>query len=217
MLVRLRMTIYWPFLERSAFERNEESAGRLDVELLRVVALVDGNADAAARIDEQKRIAHGDIHESFHVREGHRFLVDFDPEFVAEVVAQLLEFVNGNIREQGTEGVVETDDVAGDALVGDGGSSCSEAFAVRNLGDDEIVIPSGGEVRGRSRKDIAAMKSGRNGGLNHPVWIGDLACGIQAVAIHHGGDQAIVRKNKKLSLFLFDDDSFARGTYSGVD
>src|SRR5438046_10180021 len=84
MLVRLRMTIYLPFLERSAFARNEDSAGSLDVELLRVVALVDGNADAAARIDEQKRIAHGDIHESFHVREGHRFLVDFDPEFVAE-------------------------------------------------------------------------------------------------------------------------------------
>src|SRR6266699_1267911 len=201
MLVRLRMTIYWPFLERSAFERNEDSAGRLDVELLRVVALVDGHADAAARIDEQKRIAHGGIHESFHVREGHRFLVDFDPEFVAEVVAQLLEFVAGNIREQGTEGVVETDDVAGDALVGDGGSFWSEADELRNLGADEIVIPSGGEVRGRGRKDIAAMKSGRNGGLNHPVWIGDLACGIQAVAIHHGGDQAIVRKNKKLSLF----------------
>src|SRR6266576_3691231 len=165
MLVRLRMTIYLPFLERSAFERNEDSAGRLDVELLRVVALVDGNADAAARIDEQKRIAHGDIH------------------------------------EQGTEGVVETDDIAGDALVGDGGSSWSEADELRNLGANKIVIPSGGEVRGRGRKDIAAMKSRRNGGLNHPVWIGDLACGIQAVAIHHGGDQAIVRKNKKLSLF----------------
>ena len=78
MLVRLRMTIYLPFLERSAFARNEDSAGRLDVELLRVVALVDGNAGAAARIDEQKRIAHGDIHESFHVGQDHRFLVDLD-------------------------------------------------------------------------------------------------------------------------------------------
>src|SRR5258707_6217621 len=99
MPVRLRMTTYLPFLERSAFARNEDSAGRLDVELLRVVALVDGNADATARIEEQKRIADGDIHESFHIREGHRFLVDFDPEFVAEVVAELLEFISGNIRE----------------------------------------------------------------------------------------------------------------------
>src|ERR1700687_1707639 len=195
------MSIYLPFLERSAFARNEDSAGRLDVDLLRVVALVDGNADAAARIDEQKRIADGDIHESFHVREGHRFLVDLDPEFIAEVVAELLEFVAGNIREQGAEGVVEADDVAGDALVGGGGSFWSEADELRNLGADEIVIPPGGEVRACRRKDIAAMKSGRNGGLNHPVWIGDLACGILAIAIHHGRDQAIVRKNKKLSLF----------------
>src|SRR6266576_1223625 len=201
MLVRLRMTIYLPFLERSAFARNEDSAGSLDVELLRVIALVDGNADAAARIDEQKRIADGDIHESFHVREGHRFFLDRDPEFVAEVVAELLEFVAGNIGEQGAEGVVEANDVAGDALVGDGGSSWSEADELGNLWADEIVIPSGGEVRGCGRKDIAAMKSGRNGGLNHPVWNGDLACGIQAVAIHHWGDQAVVWKNKKLSLF----------------
>src|SRR6267154_2249091 len=93
------ITIYLLILDRSAFARNEDSAGRLDVELLRVVALVDGDADAAARIDEQKRIADGDIHESFHVREGHRFLVDFDPEFVAEVVAELLEFISRNIGE----------------------------------------------------------------------------------------------------------------------
>src|SRR6266481_4127550 len=100
MPVRL-MTIYLPFLERSAFARNEDSAGRLDVELLRVVALVDGDANVAARIDEQKQIADGDIHESFHVREGHRFPVDFDPEFVAQIVAELLEFISGNMREQG--------------------------------------------------------------------------------------------------------------------
>src|ERR1700682_2034617 len=198
--LRLRMTIYLPFLERGALARNEDSAGRLDVELLRVVALVDGNADAAARINEQKRIADRDIHESLHVRQGHRFLVDFDPEFVAEVVAEVLEFIAGNIRDQGAEGVVEPDDVAGDALVGGGGSFWSEADELRNLGADEIEIPSSGEVRARRRKNVAAMKSGRNGGLNHPVWIGDLACGIQAVAIHHGGDQAIVGKNKKLTL-----------------
>src|SRR6266481_8520710 len=79
------------FFERGALARNEDGAGRLDVELLRVVALVDGNADAVARIDEQQRIADGRIHESFHIRQSHRFLVDFDPEFVAQVVAELLE------------------------------------------------------------------------------------------------------------------------------
>src|SRR5467141_590254 len=186
MPVRLRMTTYLPFLERSAFARNEDGAGRLEVELLRVVALVDGNADAGARIDKQKRIADRDIHESLHVRQGHRFLVDF---------------IDGNIRHQGAEGVVECDDVAGDALVGGGGSFWSEADELRDLGADEIEIPSGGEVRARRRKNVAAMKRGRYRGLNHPVCIGDLARGIQAVAIHHGGDQAIVGKNKKLTLF----------------
>src|SRR6202158_1599190 len=159
--LRLRMTIYLPFLERGALARNEDSAGRLDVELLRVVALVDGNADAAARIDEQKRIADRDIHESLHVRQGHRFLVDFDPEFVAEIVAEVLEFIAGNIRNQGAEGVVEPDDVAGDALVGGGGSFWSEAGEVGDLGADEIEIAPSGEGRGGRRKNVAGVNRGR--------------------------------------------------------
>src|SRR5260370_3989581 len=112
MPVRLKKTVYLPFLEGGAFARNEDGAGRLDVELLRVVALVDGNADATAGIDEQKRIADRDVHESFYVRQGHRFLVDLDPEFVAGFVAELLEFIAGNIGDQGAEGIVQADYVA---------------------------------------------------------------------------------------------------------
>src|SRR6266852_3586321 len=187
--ILLKMTRQLLFLERSAFARDEDGGGRLDVELFGVVALVDGDAYAVARIDEQEQIANGDIHKSLLIRHGHRFLVDLDPEFVA-----------GNIRDQGAEGIVERDDVTGDALLAGGGCFRSKADELGNLGADKIEIPSGGEVRARRRKNVAPMKSGRNRGLNHPVWVGDFSRGIQAVAIHHRGNQAIVRKNKILAL-----------------
>src|SRR3977135_3153072 len=102
------------FPEWGAFARNENGAGGLDIELLRVVPLVDGNADAIARIDEQKRIADRDIHESFLLKQSTRPLVTPLPEFIPDVVAELLEILAGNIGDQGTEGIVEPDDVAGD-------------------------------------------------------------------------------------------------------
>src|SRR6266849_2268514 len=196
--ILLKMTRQLFFLERSAFARDEDGGGRLDVELFGVVALVDGDAYAVARIDEQEQIANGDIHKSLLIRHGHRFLVDLDPEFVAEIVAELFEFFAGNIRDQGAEGIVERDDVTGDALLAGGGCFRSKADELGNLGADKIEIPSGGEVRARRRKNVAPMKSGRNRGLNHPVWVGDFSRGIQAVAIHHRGNQAIGRKNKIL-------------------
>src|SRR6266849_682152 len=198
--ILLKMIRQLFFLERSAFARDEDGGGRLDVELFGVVALVDGDAYAVARIDEQEQIANGDIHKGLHVGHGQRFFIDLDPEFVAEVVAQLLEFFARNIRDQGAEGIVERDDFTHDAFVRGGRSFRIKADELRNLGADQIEIPSGGQVRARWRKNVAAMKSGRDRGLNHPVWVGDLSRGIQAVAIHHGGDQAIVRKNKILAL-----------------
>jgi len=105
--------------EECAFARNEDCSRRSDTELLRVIALVDGDADAVARIDEQKGIADGDIHKSFHVGQHHRFLVDLELYRIAEVVSQLLEFIAWNIRDQRTEGIIERDNVTGDALVAD--------------------------------------------------------------------------------------------------
>lgn len=53
------------FADRGAFARNEDLCGRFDAEFLRVIALVDGDADAPARILIKKRIADGNIHERF--------------------------------------------------------------------------------------------------------------------------------------------------------
>jgi len=52
------------------------------------------------------------------------------------------------------------------------GSLWSEADELGNLWADEIVIPSGGEVRVLREKKYPGHESGRNGGLYHPVWIG---------------------------------------------
>src|SRR5260370_24359465 len=141
-----KMTRKLLFLERSAFARDEDGGGRLDVELFGVVALVDGDAYAVARIDEQEQIANGDIHKGLHVGHGQRFFIDLDPEFVAEVVAQLLEFFARNIRDQGAEGIVERDNVAGDALLAGAGCFRSKADELGNRRADKIEIPTGGEV-----------------------------------------------------------------------
>src|SRR5207253_5186169 len=90
--------------EEYSFARNKDRSGRLDAELPGVVALVDGNTDAVARINEHERIANGDVHESFHVGQDHQFFVYFDLYRIAEVVGQLLELVAGDIGDQGAEG-----------------------------------------------------------------------------------------------------------------
>src|SRR6266849_4574765 len=73
-------------LDGSAFAGDEDGSRRGDTELFRVVAFVVGDANAAARIDVEKGIADGDVHKGFDIGEGDGFLVDFDTEFVAEVV-----------------------------------------------------------------------------------------------------------------------------------
>ena len=88
------------------------------------------------------------------------------------------------------------------------------------MGNDwtnETEVPSGGKVRADGRKDVAAMKCGRDGSLNHPVLIGDFACRVQTVAVNYGGDQSVVWENKILALFRFHDDGFARSADSRVD
>src|SRR6266481_726068 len=72
-------------------------------------------------------------------------------------------------------------------------------------------------MRGGGRENVAAVKRGRKGSFDHPGLIGDFASGGQAVAVEHGGDQAVIGKNKKLALPGFDDDGFAGSADAGVD
>src|SRR5215470_1257270 len=102
--------------ERGAFARNEDGCGRLDIELLRVIALIDGDADAAARILVEKRIADGHVHERFAERQDKRFAVELDADLVSEDVAERAEVVTLNIRDERAERIVEPNDLAGDSF-----------------------------------------------------------------------------------------------------
>src|SRR5437763_4104069 len=66
-------------------------------------------------------------------------------------------------------------------------------------------------------KDIAAVKSRRDRRLDHPVLVGDLVRSIEAVAIQHRAEYAIIWHNEVLSLFRFGDDRFAGGPYARID
>ena len=54
--------------EGDAFAGYKDGAGRGDLELLGIAALVDGDADAPARVHEKQRIADRDVHEGLDVR-----------------------------------------------------------------------------------------------------------------------------------------------------
>jgi hypothetical protein len=86
-----------------------------------------------------------------------------------------------------------------------------------NDGADEVVVPTGGEVGCGRRENVAAVEGGGDGGLNHPVLIGDFAGGVEAVAVHDGSEDTVVWGDKVLSLFRFSDDGFAGGANAGID
>src|ERR1700674_1244584 len=104
----------------SAFAGDEDGCWRCDVEFFRVIAFVDGDADSAAGIDVEKQIADGDVHEGLDVGERDELFVDLDTDFVAEVVAELLEFIARNVGDQRAVRVVEADDVSFDAFLSGG-------------------------------------------------------------------------------------------------
>src|SRR5215813_11415965 len=89
--------------DRSVLRRDVDGAGDFDVEFFGVVALVDGNADAAARIDVEERVADGDVHEGFAVRQGNGLFVDLDGDFVADDVAELHEIVARDVGDERAE------------------------------------------------------------------------------------------------------------------
>src|SRR5712691_7591036 len=204
-------------LDGGAFAGDGDRAGRRDAEFSRVIALAEGDANASARVDVEQGIANRDVHESFDVGQGHGFPVDLEHDLVASVVTELFEVLPGNIGNERTIGIVESNDVAVDASVGGGGCLGREADELWNDGTDEIEIPAGGEMGGGGSENVAAVKSGRDGRLDHPVGIGDLARGIEPVAVDHRGDESVVRENEILALFGFYDDGFARSADAGID
>src|SRR5207302_5625744 len=67
------------------------------------------------------------------------------------------------------------------------------------------------------RKNIAAVKGGRDTGLEHPVLVGDFVGALETVTLKHGADDSIVRQNEELALFRFYDNRLARGSNAGID
>ena len=202
--------------EGDAFAGDEDGRWWGDAGLFGVVALVNGDADATAGVHVEQSFADGDFHEGLGVRKSDGLLVEEQRDFVAEAVGELLEFVAGNVGDERAEGVVEGDDVTGDALIGDDSGFRTQADELGKYRPYESEIASGGEMRGDGRENVAAVKRGRDGRLDHPVGVGDFAGRFEAVAVDDRSDKAVVRKNEVLAFFGFDDDGFARGADARV-
>ena len=203
--------------EGDAFAGDENCSGRLDGEFFGIVTLIDGDADAAARVLIEERFADGNVHEGFAEGENERFAVEVETDFVADGVTEGAKIVALNVGDKRAEGIVEADDVAGDSFLFDDGDFRAEANELRNDGASDGVIPTGGEMRGGGRKNIAAVKSGRDGGREHPGGVGDFVGRFEAVAIEDRRDEAVVGQNEILALLSFDDDGFARSANAGID
>src|SRR5215813_2291019 len=197
------------FAERGAFARNEKRRRRINSKLLRKVALIDGDADTPARILIQKRVADGDVHKGFAEREHELLTIQQKADLVADGIAERSEVVASNVGDERAKWIIEANNVATDSFFIDGGGFGIQAYKFADLWTCDGVIPSRGEMCGGGRKNVAAMKRGRDGGSQHPGCVGDFVCGIEAAAIEEGSDQTIVGQNEILALFCFDDDRFA--------
>src|SRR6516164_1941441 len=81
-----------------ALLRNRQRHRRRNLVDLGKISLVERETDASPRIDVEKRVAHGHVHERFLVRDAEGFFVERDRHFVTEAVAELFEFLAGNVR-----------------------------------------------------------------------------------------------------------------------
>src|SRR5207245_10695440 len=96
-----------------------------------------------------------------------------------------------------------------DLLVGDDGGFWVEADELGDFRAHENEFPAGGKVRSHRRENVAAMESGRDWRLNHPVGVGDFAGGFEAVTVDDWSDEAVIWKNEVLAFLGFGDDGFA--------
>ena len=87
----------------------------------------------------------------------------------------------------------------------DGGGGNIEAD---ELGDVECgtglgPVVTAGEMRAGWREDVAAVEGRREFCADHPVGVGDLASGFDAVAILNEGEEAVVGDHEELADFGF--------------
>src|ERR1700761_9847542 len=65
-------SLFWLEKPGSAFASNKNLCGRCNFKFPGVVALIDGDAHASARVDIQKGFADGHVHKIFSIRYGQR-------------------------------------------------------------------------------------------------------------------------------------------------
>src|SRR5215467_5931739 len=111
---------------------NENRGGRLDARFLRVAAPVNRDCDAPARVDVQKGLANGDVHERFDKGQRDRLFVELERNLIADDVPEFFKLLAGNVGDERAEGIIEADDVATDALVIFGSGFRSKADEFRN-------------------------------------------------------------------------------------
>src|SRR5215475_6327456 len=74
--------------EGSAFARDEDGRGRLDVELFGKVALIYRDPDSPTRVLIKERIAHRNVHKRFAEGKNKRLAIQQKTDFVADCVAE---------------------------------------------------------------------------------------------------------------------------------
>src|SRR5437868_1425709 len=87
--------------------RNEQRHRRLDGIGAGKVPLVQRDAEAAARVNEDERLTDSDVGKGAHKWHGKRALAQSDAHLVAHFVTELLEQVTADVGDQVAEGPVQ--------------------------------------------------------------------------------------------------------------
>src|SRR5713226_7517492 len=185
--------------------RNEDGGGRRDAVGLGEIALVESEADLTAGVHIEERPANGDVHEGLDVGRGEGLVAEAKGDRVTESVTELTKFVTGDVGDQRAVGIVEGGDSAGVR----GGNARLKTDQFGNDRPGLRPVPSSGEMRGRRRKNVAAVEGGGNCRREHPGGVGDFAGGVEAVAIEDRCDESVVGQNEELARFGRYDDGLA--------
>src|SRR5271157_1347129 len=178
--------VQWPSMTRplkvclASYKQLERGPDSVN---LGEIFLIDRQAEVAARVDVEERLAEGYVAEGLDERQHHLAVAQPGADLVPARIAQLEKLVGLDVGDQISEGRVERDDVTRDALLVEPRRLNIQPDQFLHFRTHPGPIVAARQMRADRGEDVAAVKRGRNRLADHPRRIGDRARSFDPVAV----------------------------------
>ncbi len=181
------------------------------------VAFVDGDAEAGAGVDVEKRTPDRDVAER--VDQGNRQVLtaDLDGDAIAEHPAQCLEDRGVDVGDEVAVGAVGGDDFAAERVAVDLGGVEVEANGLIDRRADVRPGLAARQVGGDRGEDVAAVEGRGAAAGAHPAGVGDLTRAVEAVALGDERDEAVVGDDEELPALRARNQWLSRAAHARID